>query len=294
MRRITVLHPRQRHRSLTVVRTRAFRALDSGAAYAVLALLAVFFFGPLVWMVITSLRAKPDLYSFSIVPRPANWANYYFALTTIPFVQQLKNTVIIAVLNLVGQVLSSSLVAYGFARLSSPYKNPLFALVLATMMIPATATLIPSYILFKYLGWIDTFLPLTVPAFFGHPFNIFLLRVFYQGLPIDLDEAAKIDGASAFRVWWSIILPLSKPVLTTIAIFTFQNTWNDFLGPLIYLQSTDKFTLQLGLASFSGMYSIDWVSVMAAAAVIMLPPATLFAFAQRYFTQSLAFTGLRE
>ncbi|NLG83418.1 MAG: carbohydrate ABC transporter permease [Firmicutes bacterium] len=268
--------------------------LQAGILYILSLVLVVFFVGPLFWMVVTSLKSPAQLYSYTIFPRPIAWNNYITALRSIPFFRQLTNTVIIVVVNVVGQLLSSSFVAFGFARLRSPWKNRLFALVLATMMVPQVATLIPSYILFKELGWIDTFLPLTVPAFTAHPFNIFLLRVFYQGIPIELDEAARVDGASSLAIWHRVILPLSKPVLTTIAVFTFQNTWNDFMGPLIYLQTPEWFTLQLGLASFAGMYSVDWVSIMAASAVIMLPCVLVFIFAQRFFTESLAFAGLKE
>ena len=266
----------------------------AGFVYGLGIVLAVFFTGPLFWMLVTSLKIPAQLYSYAIFPRPVAWSNYATALGSIPFFRELTNTVIVVAANVLGQLLSSSFAAFGFARLRSPWKNKLFALVLATMMVPQVATLIPSYILFKELGWIDTFLPLTVPAFTGHAYNIFLLRVFYQGLPIELDEAARVDGASSLTVWYRVILPLSKPVLTTIAVFTFQNTWNDFMGPLIYLQSSERFTLQLGLASFAGMYSVDWVSIMAASAVIMLPCILAFIVAQRFFTQSLAFTGLKE
>lgn len=272
-------------------RTNVFRAV---LTYAAGLALLVFFAGPLFWMLVTSLKTRAQLYSFAVFPRPIAWSNYAVALGSIPFFRQLANTAVIVTANVLGQLLSSSLVAFGFARLRSPWKNRLFVLVLATMMVPQVATLIPSYILFKELRWIDTFLPLIVPAFTGHAYNIFLLRVFYQGIPIELDEVARVDGASSLTIWRRVILPLSKPVLTTIAVFTFQNTWNDFMGPLIYLQTPERFTLQLGLASFSGMYNVDWVSVMAASAVIMVPCVLVFVFAQRFFTESLAFTGLKE
>lgn len=263
-------------------------------SYLLLIILTFFFVGPLLWMLSTSLKDRASLFSIEWFPLPWHWENYWYALTIIPFWVQLKNTLIVVVLNIIGQLFTSSLVAYGFARLYSPIKKPLFVLVLATMMIPSATMVIPSYILFKYLGWIDTLLPLTVPAFFGHAFNIFLLKVFYQGIPFEYDEAARLDGAGYLRIWWQILMPLTKPVLLTIAIFTFQNNWNDFFGPLIYLQSAKNFTLQLGLASFSGMYRVDWTSLMAAATVIMLPCILFFAFAQKYFLQSLAITGLKE
>lgn len=275
-------------------KSRLNELLHSLIIYLLLIFVALFFIIPLLWMLSTSLKDRSVLFTLKWFPLPLCWDNYITALKSIPFFLQLKNTVIIVVLNTVGQLLSSSLVAYGFARLSSPLKKPLFIVVLATMMIPGTLLTIPSYILFKTLGWIDTFLPLIVPAFFAHPFNIFLLKIFYQNIPMDYDEAAKIDGAGYFRIWWQLVMPMTKPVLITIAIFTFQNTWNDFFNPLIYLQSGEKFTLQLGLASFAGTYAIEWSSVMAAGIVIMVPCILFFIFAQKYFTQSLAFTGLKS
>jgi ABC-type glycerol-3-phosphate transport system permease component len=263
-------------------------------SYFVLILLAFFFLGPLLWMFSTSLKDRTSLFNIEWFSLPWHWENYTYALTMIPFWNQLKNTLIVVVLNIIGQLLVSSLVAYGFARLESPVKKPMFILVLATMMIPSATMVIPSYILFKHLGWIDTLLPLTVPAFFGHAYNIFLLKIFYQKIPFEYDEAARLDGAGYLRIWWQLLLPLTKPVLATIAVFTFQNNWNDFFGPLIYLQSVENFTLQLGLASFSGMYRVDWTSLMAAATVIMIPCAFVFVVAQKYFAQSLSITGLKE
>lgn len=201
-----------------------------------------------------------------------------------------------------GTVLSSSLVAYSFARLRWPGRNILFGVVLATMMLPGVVTLIPQFILFSKLPafgfqdsktWINTFLPLTVPTFAGNAFYIFLLRQFMRGIPMELSEAAKIDGASELRIWWSVILPLSKPVLATIAIFTFQASWQDFLGPLLYPQSEDLYTLQLGLRQFEfaagGTPAWNWI--MAVTLVVLLPVLVIYVLFQHHFVQGITITN---
>jgi multiple sugar transport system permease protein len=265
-------------------------------AFAVLSLGGILFLLPFLWMVSTSLKSPEQVLVFppEWIPNPVRWDNYGVALGKMDFWTQLKNTLIIVYANLVGQVFSAALVAFGFARLKFPGRDALFFLMLSTMMLPGVATLIPIYILYKNLGWIDTFLPLTLPAFFGGgAFFIFLLRQFFLTLPKELEEAARIDGATSWDVFWRIFLPLSKPALATVAIFSFMAHWNDFVGPLIYLQSPRNYTLALGLQTFQGLYSTDYHYLMAGSIVVVLPVIVLFFLAQRYFVQGIVLTGMK-
>jgi ABC-type glycerol-3-phosphate transport system permease component len=184
-------------------------------------------------------------------------------------------------------------VAYGFARLRFPGRDTLFILVLATMMIPFQVTLIPQFLIFAYIHWINSFKPLIIPSFFGAAFNIFLIRQFIMSIPHDLDDAAQIDGCGYFRIYWQIILPLCRPALATVAIFSFMYHWNDFLGPLIYLDSADKRTLSLGLSMFSGYYSVDWNYMMAVSLLVLLPCLLIFFFTQKYFIRGVVISGLK-
>lgn len=215
------------------------------------------------------------------------------ALTSQPFGRYALNSLLIAAVNVVGNLVSNSLVAYGFARFRFPGRKFLFMLLLATMMVPSQVLLVPQFILFHDLGWINTFLPLTVPSFFGSAFYVFLLRQFFMTIPVELEEAARIDGAGPFRIFFSVVLPLIRPALTAVAIFSFQGAWNDFLTPLIYLSDPSKFTLQLGLAQFQGSFHTDWNLIMAASVVVMLPMAVIFFLAQKYFVQGITMTGTK-
>jgi multiple sugar transport system permease protein len=228
------------------------------------------------------------------IPRPAVWENYLTAFfhSGLPFPRFLLNTAIITGANMVGVLFSASLAGFGFARMRFPGRDMLFILVLATLMLPEIVTQIPSYLLFRLLGWIDTFLPLIVPTFLGGgAFNIFLFRQFFMSIPYELDEAARIDGAGTLQIYWKVILPLSKPVLATVAIFTFLSNWNSFLGPLIYLNSLENMTLAVGLRAFQGLRGTEWNLMMAAAAVMMAPVLVLFFAAQRYFIRGIVTTG---
>jgi ABC-type glycerol-3-phosphate transport system permease component len=220
--------------------------------------------------------------------------NYVEAWTARPFTRFTGNTVIITLLCIVGQVLSASLVAYGFARLRFPGRSLLFMLVLSTLMLPSQVTMIPQYLLFRQLGWIDTFLPLTVPSFLGGgAFFIFLFRQFFMSLPRDLDDSARLDGASSFRIYASILMPLCRPIVTTIAVFSFIAHWNEFMGPLIYLNSEEKLTLALGLRVFQGSYTTYLHLLMAAATLALLPVIVVFFFAQKQFVRSIVLSGLK-
>lgn len=256
----------------------------------------VLYLFPFLWMVRTSLMEYAQLNKLPMIwwPQPLMLSNFKEALSMMNFPVLLRNTLTITTLGLLGQLISCSLVGFGFARLRFPGREFLFFVLLSTMMLPAMVTEIPRYILFSKLGWVNTFYPLVVPAFFGgSAFFIFLLRQFFRSIPIDLDEAARIDGCSSLRIYSQIIMPLSKPVLTTVVLFSFIWGWNDFWGPLIYLQSTDKKTLALGLSVFQGIYQTEYHYLMAATLVVLMPVIILFILSQRYFVKGIVMSGLK-
>lgn len=272
------------------------RALAGRAlALALLLGVAALFLTPLLWMISSSL--KPDYAIFAVppqlIPIPPRWSNYPEALTFVPFGRYALNTLLISGVTIVGHLLSCTVIAYAFARLRAPGRDALFLVLLATMMLPYPVTMVPLYVLFKALGWINTILPLTVPAFFGSPLYIFLLRQFFLTLPTDLEDAARIDGANTAQIIWHVILPLARPALATVAIFTFQAAWNDFLAPLIYLQNPQNYTVTLGLQFFRTSYTTSWAYLMAASLVTMLPVVLVFLLAQRLFIDGIALTGLK-
>jgi multiple sugar transport system permease protein len=252
---------------------------------------------PFLWMVSTSLKTPAQAYVFPPrwIPNPIDWSTYPRALGRLPFHMYFRNTAIITAVNIGGVLVTSTLTGYAFARLRFPARERLFGLCLATMMLPGVVTLIPRFILFRNLGWINTFAPLTVPAWFGGgAFNIFLARQFFRTIPLELDEAARIDGAGSWRIWLTIILPLSQPLLATLGVFSFVFHWNDFLGPLIYLYDQELFTISLGLKMYQELMHIElvWSDAMAASVVTTLPVVVLFFFAQRYFMRGMVMSGL--
>lgn len=250
---------------------------------------------PFAWLVSTSLKAPGREFIFppQWIPDPVMWSNYLEALTVQPFHLFFGNTITVAVLATLGTVLTGSLVGYAFARLRFPGRDFLFTVLLSTMMLPNVIVIIPKFVLFRHLGWIDTLYPLIVPWWFGgHPFYIFLFRQFFLTLPTELDDAARIDGASNFRIWWQIVLPLSKPVVATVGLLCFIARWNEFLEPLIYINSIKRRTLALALQAFSGLYSSEPNLMMAAATTMIVPILVLFFLAQRYFVSGVATTGL--
>jgi multiple sugar transport system permease protein len=273
---------------------RSLRALPGTLAALVV---AVLFLLPLFWMISSSL--KPDYQVLESPPRwlphPVVWSNYPEALTYVPFGRYALNTLFIAGMVILGHVLSCTLVAYGFARFRAPGKNALFVVLLATMMLPYPVTMVPLYILFsRGLGWGNSFWPLIVPAFFGSPFYIFLLRQFFLTLPRELEDAARVDGANTLQILRHVILPASLPAIATVAVFSFQAVWNDFLPPLIYLHDQAKYTVSLGLSFFRSTYDVHWGYLMAASLVTMLPVVIVFFLAQRLFIQGITLTGLKE
>lgn len=272
-------------------------ALARYAAFTVILAGSVLLLIPLVWMISSSLQSDVQVSTFppSWVPRPITWRNYWDALTVVPYARYFVNSATIAVLAVVGAVFSSSFVGFAFARLRAPERNALFMVLLATMMLPGQVTMIPVYVIYRWLGWINTFLPLIVPSFFGSAFYIFLMRQFFLTIPPELEDAAKIDGASFLRMYWSIFLPNARPALATVAIFSFTSHWNDFLGPLIYLNDPEKYTITLGLNAFrASQYSaghMNWL--MAVSLLAVLPVLGLFLAAQRTFIRGIVTTGLK-
>ena len=250
---------------------------------------------PFLWMLGTSFKDPANVFAdpIQIWPDPWLWSNYGQAFSKLPFALYTFNTVRITAFSMLGQIMSCSLVAFGFARMRFPGRNVLFVTLLATMMLPAQVTMIPVFKIWSTLGFYDTIIPLTLPSFCGSAFFIFLLRQYYMTVPHEMDEAARIDGASTWQVFYKVLLPQIKPALATLAIFSFMNNWNDFLGPLIYLSSPAKRTLALGLYAFQGQYSTDWNYLMAASAVVMLPLLILFFVGQKYFIQGVVISGVK-
>jgi len=250
---------------------------------------------PLVYMISTSLKASGREFAFPVewIPNPIVWGNYVTAVTQVPTLIFFRNTMTVTLLAMAGELLTASLVAYGFARARFPGRDFLFILVLSGLMLPYMVTLIPRFVLFRNLGWINTLLPLIVPAFFGgHPFYIFLLRQFFKSLPTELEDAAMIDGAGFFRIWWTIAMPLARPALATVAILSLLAHWNDFTGPLIYLNTQNNWTLALGIRLFRDQYQLNFNLMMAYAVLMTLPVFTVFFIFQKYFIQGITTTGM--
>jgi multiple sugar transport system permease protein len=264
--------------------------------YLLLIAVAGLYVLPLAWMLSVSLKPDAELLQPNLVPKDPQLDAFTQVVRSesFDFLLYARNTLIIATLSLIGMVLSSAIAAYGFARIRFPGRGVMFTICLATMMIPFPVIMVPTYMIFKHLGWIGTFLPLWVPAWFGSAFNVFLLRQFFLGIPIELEESAKIDGCSTWGCFWRIILPLSKPALAVVALFHFLTVWNDLIGPLIYLSHQDQFTLALGLQFLqSRAGDTPWNQLMAAATLIVLPVLVLFVLAQRTFIRGIATTGLK-
>lgn len=272
------------------------RGLRLAMRYVLLGLVGGVFLLPLFWMVSSALKPSYEIFALPPVWFPANprWENFHNALTALPFGRFALNTLIIAASTIIGHLLSCTLVAYGFARLRAPGKGFLFIVLLSTLMLPYPVTMVPLFILFSRLGWVNTFWPLIVPAFFGNAFYIFLLRQSFLQIPVELEDAALMDGANTVQMLRYVILPLSAPALATVAIFTFQYAWNDFLAPLIFLHDQTKYTLQLGLSFFRGAYEVNWAYLMASSLVITLPVVIIFLLFQRAFIQGIAYAGTKQ
>ena len=274
---------------------RAVALVGRALALLVLLIFAVAFVFPLAWMLSTSLKSEAEVFTIPPIWIPATllFSNYPEALTYFPFPLYLRNTLIITLPSILGNMISSCLVAYGFSRIRWPGRDAVFTLVLATLLIPTWTTLIPVYVLFARMHWVGTFLPLIVPNFFGNPFYIFLLRQFFLRQPQELVDAARIDGSTHLGVFTRIILPLSKPALAVVALFSFMDNWKDFFNPLIYLNDENLYTLSIGLFSFQSQHLTQWTPLMAASIMIASPMIVLFFLTQRTFVEGITFTGLR-
>lgn len=262
-------------------------------AYAVMAALAVVFALPLVWMIGTSLKRESEVLSIppTWIPAEAQWANYATTFDTIRTF--MWNSSYLAVLNVVGLLLVASMAAYGFARLEFAGRDLAFALLLSTAMIPGIIYLIPQYILYRNFGWIDTHYPLWVPRVLTPVIGTFLLRQFFKTIPQDLEDAARIDGASTLRIYWSIMLPQVKPGLAAVGVFTFLDSWNDLFGPLIFINSVERQTLPVALALYRGEFFTQTTLLMAGATITVLPVILLFIGSQKYFIRGITMTGLK-
>lgn len=250
---------------------------------------------PMAWMLSSSLKDNIEIFTFPprFIPTHPRWSNYPAAIRLIPFFRYMFNSLTIAVLGMLGTVISSALVAYAFARLRAPGLPALFYILLATIMLPGTVTLIPRFLIFNWLGWVGTYLPLIVPSWTAGPFNVFLLRQFFRNIPRDLDDAARVDGASYFAIFWRVIVPQSIPALSAVAIFDFVGHWNDFLDPLIYIQKTEMYTIQIGLSSFRDIYNTQWNYLMADSLLATIPCLILFFLFQRVFIQGVVVSGIK-
>jgi len=266
--------------------------------YLLLALFSVVVLLPFYGMVITSLKTQEQIQDVAsiaemLTARPVRWENYPDVFDYIPFLHYYWNTFYVTALCIFGCVLSCSMVAYGFARFRWPGRDAVFLLMLSTMMLPPQVTIIPTFVMFSKIGWVNSFKPLWVPAFFGIPFSIFLLRQFLLGIPRDLEEAAKIDGCGPVGTFWRVLLPLIKPALLAVIVFQFLWAWNDFVNPLIYLHDARLMTLTLSMLTFQWLHGTEWNLLMAAATMMTLPAIVLFFFAQRYFIEGITLTGLK-
>ena len=276
-------------------RGRAIRArINHLLIYLILTFCGVWFIAPFLWMISTSLKTQPQIYTFPpvVFPFPPQWQNYVEAMKFAPFGRYYVNSLFICTCVVIGTLFSNTLIAYGFSRLKWIGLDVVFVIVLATMMLPGQVTMIPVYVIFRKLGWIGSYLPLIVPAFLGNAYFTFLLRQFFRGIPFELSDAARIDGCNELGILWYVILPLSKPALVTITLFSFIWTWNDFLGPLIYLHDQELFTVTLGLQSFISRYWTPMNLLMAASAVAIIPVLIIFIYAQRFFIEGISITGL--
>lgn len=262
-------------------------------AFALLCAIGAAVLFPALWMLSTALKADTQVYANPPVwiPDPLRFDNFSKAWSLAPFTRYFFNTAAYAVTVVLGTVVSCSLAAYGFAKLRFPGRDFLFTILLSTMMIPGMVTLIPQYILFSKLKWVGTYLPLIVPSFFAGAFFTFLLRQFFMGIPNEYSEAARVDGASDFWIWSRIIVPLSKPALATVAIFTFEGAWDSYVGPLLYLNDERLYTLQIGLQFFRTASTVQWQYLMAAALLVMLPVIILFFAFQKYFVEGASLQG---
>jgi len=250
---------------------------------------------PFVWMVLSSLKDLSQVFIVppKWIPDPFVWSNYKDSLTALPFGRAYLNSFYINVIVVVSQLVTCSMAAYAFAKISFPLREPLFILFLATMMVPGQVTIIPLYLIMKNIGWLDTHLAIIVPSALLNAFGVFLLRQFFRGIPKEMEEAAIVDGANRWTIYARIMLPLIKPALSALGIFTFLGMWNNFFNPLIFLSSTDKFTVPMMLNLYRGMYSTDWTLMMAGASIALIPVLIVYIIGQKYIIEGVTLSGIK-
>ncbi len=267
-------------------------------AYIFLIGISLFCLGPLIWLIRSSLMTSQEIFTLppKLYPKTLQWMNYFDLFKAIPFARYFLNTLLIVFINIIGALISNTFIAYAFARIKFKGSSIMYGLCLATLMLPATVTMIPLFIEWKILGGINTYAPLTVMSFFGNAFYIFLLHQFFKTIPMEFNEAAFVDGANHFQIVLKIIIPISKPALAVVAIFTFMTSWNDFMGPFLYINDQIKYTLSLGLKYLISGYTVigQWQVLMAASVLVILPITILFFFMQRYFIEGITMGGLKS
>ena len=276
-------------------RRRYTRWIGRALVYALMTFLALLFMLPIFWMASTSLKMPQEIFAWppEWIPSEPQWGNYAEAFGKYPLARYMLNSAILVLANIIGGLISTPIIAYGFARFDFPGKHVLFLLMLSTMMVPGHIKLIPMFWLYQKLGLIDTYWPLILPAFFGNPFFIFLMTQFIRTIPRDLDDAARIDGAGAWGILYRIIIPLSRPALTVVVVFTFVWVWNDFLEPIIFLRDWNSYPISVGLAFFQGRYSVEWHLFMGTTLVSIIPILVVYFFAQRHLIGGLASIGIK-
>ncbi len=257
---------------------------------------SLFMMAPLFWMLSISLKSMDEIYrgAFSFIPEDIRFSNFIEIFNVVPFGTYFINTSVITIIVVLANVFVNAFIAYGFSKIKFKGRKVLFIVVLSTMMLPGFVTLIPQYVIFAKIGLVNTYYPLIIPHLFGSAFNIFLLRQFFKGIPDTYIEAAKLEGANHFQIFFKIALPMVKPALFTVAIFSFNGVWNDFLGPLLYLNDESLYTLQLGLQVFQEQSTTQWNYLMVGSLLILLPVIILFFFFQKYFIQGSNILGDRE
>ncbi len=278
-----------------ITKSRFFQGVELTILYAILIIMSLCFIVPFFWLISSSFKEPSELFQVPVrwFPKAIQFANYEKMFNTIPFWLYLRNTVNIVIWNIFGSLISCSLVAYGFSRLRWPGRDKVFILVLVTMILPFQVTMIPQFLMFQKLGWVGTPLPLTVTAFFGNPFYIFLLKQFFSVLPDELTQAARIDGAGEFRIFWQICIPLARPAMATVAIFSFMRCWNDYIGPLLYLSDNRQYTLSIGVQLIRSTLDPKWEVLMAAGVVMVMPVLVIFFLTQKYFIQGISMSGIK-
>ena len=266
-------------------------------SYVILIVAAVVVLAPFFWMLVSSFKSQRDLFAYppKFLPTVWKWENYVKVLESgsITFFEMFFNSMKVTIPVLVGNIIFSSLAAYAFSRIKFPFKNFIFMLFMSSLMIPSAVTMIPKFLMFSKLNLVDTYWPLILPSVFGTTFSIFLLKQFFVTIPVELEEAAVVDGCGKFRIWSTIMLPLSKPIIATLAVFQFQWSYNDFMGPLIYLNSAKKFTVQLGLAAFRSSFTTRYDLIMAGSMMALIPVLIIYAFGQKYIVKGIALSGIK-